>query len=223
MDIFESTEIVGDPASSMTSSPPVIMAYVDDNAQNVTAGKGHVAGANSVSLADFVDDNANDEALIRLIDTGRAWDLEEIPDTTSTTAPMTNVDVYFEWLKNQNRHGYQQRTRLRRRPPIHWKRYKVRHHSSQHRHQQQRHWSVVLILLKGFDWDDYINWMIPEPPTITSTTSPNAEELESYDWNNMIAQMVPADWSGFNWASSYLSDDEVLRNFGDWCCSLDEW
>ena len=101
MDTFESTEIVGDPASSMTSSPPVIMAYVDDNAQNATAGKGHVAGANSVSLADFVDDNANDEALIRLIDTGRAWDLEEIPDTTSTTAPMTNVDEYFEWLKNQ--------------------------------------------------------------------------------------------------------------------------
>ena len=46
MDIFESTEVVDDMASSSASSRPVIMAYVD-NPQNVKEGNGGVAGANS--------------------------------------------------------------------------------------------------------------------------------------------------------------------------------
>ena len=36
------------------------------------------------------------------------------------------------------------------------------------------------------------------PPTRTSITSINGEELESFDWDNLIAEMVPVDWSGLN-------------------------
>ena len=231
MDIFESTEVVNDTPSIMTSPPPVIMAYVDANAQTTTAGYGRVAGANSVSLADFVDDNANDESLIRLIDTGLGWGLGEIPDTKSTTAPTTNVDEYFEWLKNEccDSNPGEEPTRLVTKDPVEAKTSDSLEAVQGSISSRSTPSSTATTLIggadsiEGFDWDDYINRMIPEPLTITSTTSPNGEELESYDWDNLIAQMVPADWSGFNWANSYLSDDEVLRNLGDWCHSLDEW